>query len=373
MIKQLEAAIFGAKTRQKLQIDALDGVRGLAVLFVLFSHAAGMDLVFFPEIKLAGSGSGQLGVYLFFALSAFLLTRGLIRQGVTAIKSARLWLDYFLRRLLRIYPLYTVFLITIWIGWQSGLIRSFGSFNLNDLWQHLTLQAGRHHTWTIGVEVRYYFVLPIFVWVFFFVIKKNIGLLTVLIMAIMLVAARYFPGLPAEYTNLKFLPLFLTGSYFAVLNEEYQKQPKRIPSVVLTLVGFVSLGIMLFYMPSTYELFMGEKHHLISVRFFPLWGMLFSLFIFAVINEQGILTRLFSHRAVRFLGIVSFSMYLWHYLALHWALKLAAPLTVKIVAYYVGSLLFSTLSFLAFEKPLSGVRLKRPTPVTQTAAQSASD
>jgi len=60
-------------SRQPNRLAALDGLRGVAVLFVLLSHTS----PYFPSIHPAFNfkGAGKYGVYLFFLLSAYLLDR----------------------------------------------------------------------------------------------------------------------------------------------------------------------------------------------------------------------------------------------------------------------------------------------------------
>ena len=123
LLTQLQKRLFGARTHKHLQINALDGVRGLAVLFVLFSHAANINLVIWPNLRISGNGSGQFGVYLFFSLSAFLITRGLIRKDNEALKHPALWVDYFVRRIFRVFPLFTFVLVLIWIAFAFVVIR----------------------------------------------------------------------------------------------------------------------------------------------------------------------------------------------------------------------------------------------------------
>lgn len=89
-------------------LPALDGLRGLAVLIVLASHLANAGLPVFPGLSL--SGTGKSGVYLFFVLSAYLLTRLLLARPVREWRSLHPWIDYGLRRVLRIWPLYLVVL-----------------------------------------------------------------------------------------------------------------------------------------------------------------------------------------------------------------------------------------------------------------------
>ncbi|MEE8508864.1 MAG: acyltransferase family protein, partial [Myxococcota bacterium] len=74
-------------------LDALDGIRGLAVLLVLASHTGAFQL----------QGHGGVGVWLFFGLSAFLLTMPFAARPERAAS----WPDlrhYFARRLRRILP-----------------------------------------------------------------------------------------------------------------------------------------------------------------------------------------------------------------------------------------------------------------------------
>lgn len=77
---------------------ALDGLRGLAVGIVLLSHAANVGLPVLPGFTL--SGIGKSGVYLFFVLSAFLLTRLLLLRPWSDWRRIDTWADYALRRVL---------------------------------------------------------------------------------------------------------------------------------------------------------------------------------------------------------------------------------------------------------------------------------
>ena len=63
------------RTRQR-HLDALDGLRGLAVLVVIGSHLSNVGMLPRPGL----SGTGKSGVYLFFVLSAYLLTRILLQR-----------------------------------------------------------------------------------------------------------------------------------------------------------------------------------------------------------------------------------------------------------------------------------------------------
>src|SRR4051812_28031078 len=93
----------------------LDGIRGLAILFVFASHVSNFKGMLF-------SGGGEFGVWLFFVLSAFLLSLYFFQSpGRIAVPIE--WANYAFRRFLRIYPLYVAALVAShfywgW-GWQS--------------------------------------------------------------------------------------------------------------------------------------------------------------------------------------------------------------------------------------------------------------
>src|SRR5206468_4060067 len=94
------------RSDRRFQIDALDGVRGLAVLLVFFSHCSNKGVSLISNWDF--SGIGKSGVWLFFLLSSFLLTYPFIAKGKQAFATASLG-QYFWRRALRVYPLYTLY------------------------------------------------------------------------------------------------------------------------------------------------------------------------------------------------------------------------------------------------------------------------
>jgi peptidoglycan/LPS O-acetylase OafA/YrhL len=327
---------FPARSGRQLQVDALDGIRGLAILFVLFAHLSIKNITLLKGVRLAGIGSGQIGVYLFFTLSAFLLTRQLIKLYDDDLRTSWVWLNYFTRRILRIFPLYTVVLLSIYCGSIYHVpyaFNAFPHFGTKDVLAHLLMLDGRFHLWTIAVEVKYYFLLPLFVFLFVFLFKRSV--LRIILITVLISVVASILASDEGYPILGYLPIFLFGSLFAIINEWYQKIDKKIPQKIFTILG-------------------------ISRIYMPYWGILLGSFVFIVTNENHVITKLLSSKAIRFIGIISYSAYLWHWFILEFINSIAGTTAPqKFIIFFSTTILLCSISFLLFEKPLSRVRVRR--------------
>jgi len=156
-------------------LPELDGVRGIAVLMVIVFHAFWFNQFYFGEsVKevMRFAILGQTGVDLFFVLSGFLITRILL-----ATKGKKYQIrNFYIRRLLRIFPLYYMCLIIFFLVIPllsndfSGINNIF-SFHF---WSYiLYLQGftftflnqfnGPVHFWSLAVEEHFYIFWPFFV------------------------------------------------------------------------------------------------------------------------------------------------------------------------------------------------------------------
>src|SRR5690606_14005077 len=115
-------------------IKSLDGIRGLAVIFVVLAHGGEMSnqIDFIINFK----GFGKLGVFFFFVLSAFLLDMYIAKALINEKANKKYWLNYFLRRFLRIYPLFFVSLLIYWALGRFNFIPKLIS-NFEDIKNHL--------------------------------------------------------------------------------------------------------------------------------------------------------------------------------------------------------------------------------------------
>jgi len=151
-------------------ISALDGIRGLAVLFVLVFHIFQVEPApqqFLLRLGYAATRFGQTGVDLFFVLSGFLITGILLDTR----SSRRYFVNFYGRRLLRIFPLYYGVLVLCLVV-LPGLV-DIRLTGLPSIWfwtfsSNCALTTGRDagclgHFWTLAIEEQFYLIWPVVV------------------------------------------------------------------------------------------------------------------------------------------------------------------------------------------------------------------
>ena len=150
------------KTTELNIVPELDGVRGIAILAVLAFHFGHV----LPEPAEAPLSLGWAGVDLFFVLSGFLITRILW----TTRDAQNYFLNFYGRRILRIFPLAFAFLATyFWI--TLPLAHHFGydlDRNGSDQLWYWTYLANWHdgnhgsltHLWSLSIEEQFYLIWP---------------------------------------------------------------------------------------------------------------------------------------------------------------------------------------------------------------------
>ncbi len=142
-------------------LPELDGLRGLAILWVVIYHS---------KPRLAGTwlcGAAQwgwAGVILFFILSGFLITSILL----TTRDKPRFFHNFHARRALRIWPVYILLLVVVYLNapwfvgptiWDAARTAPWLAyiFFVQNLF-HLSLPPALEPTWALAIEEQYYFV-----------------------------------------------------------------------------------------------------------------------------------------------------------------------------------------------------------------------
>jgi peptidoglycan/LPS O-acetylase OafA/YrhL len=166
----LETSTGGRPSARHL--PALDGIRGLAIIWVVFHNT--LDDKFAPTGGLLHlvallARPGWIGVQLFFALSGFLITAGLLDTR----DADNYFSGFYAKRALRILPLYyaVLLLLLIIVPWATGSLGELGTafehqaslwlFVIN--WTHAGAY-GFAHFWSLAVEEQFYLFWPLVVY-----------------------------------------------------------------------------------------------------------------------------------------------------------------------------------------------------------------
>ena len=316
---------------QNGQIGEINGLRGLAIIATLYCHAIGNFFQpggpFFEALDWRIGGvnvslakvldSGDLGVELFFFLSAFVLYRPYV-AGTRRMESRHDVFSFLRHRCARLLPLYFL------CGFLSlFVIRRFDIFNPEQwlvLGEFLTathifdaknFMPGYNWVyWSINLEIWFGFVFPALVLLFRapFVAAVTLSLLPVAVWG----THTHFPNalpFPPPTTLwvmvISHLPSFALGmlAVHTLARNPIQRQSLRIPllllAVVLILLG--SRGGITVLVPAV----PGTAEKLSAALGFYL------LFI-TVTRSQGALNRLLCNRALQVLGMMCYSIYVWH-------------------------------------------------------------
>lgn len=351
----------------RFQTNSLDGLRGLAVLMVFFSHASHKEVFILPFADLAGIG--KPGVFLFFALSAFLLSLPFIKKGAEALDKNFL-LNFLIRRFFRIYPLYFFYLLTglvtslvLWETFDLERLEGFLSLSFKDFFEHLLLMQAKGVTWSILVEFRYYFLLPILALIYSVVFKNRLLPSIGLTVGLIILSQFFWPQSEATSDGPKlgpYLPILFMGSLLAVVFNKWQNSPLRNDKKVvlaIELLGLLAVIAVALMTPAVSSFFLGEE---IAFDHFHnkiiLFGLLWSVVLFSCMAGSGMLRSFFENRVLRYLGFISFSVYLLHMMVISLVYELGADIPVKAWIMLIITIAVSHISWALVEKPTSKIR-----------------
>lgn len=354
------------------RVIALDGVRGLAILLVVFWHyyACVPRPEWVTTIPLFESLAGYAwtGVPLFFVLSGFLIGRILIQQR----GQPSYYRVFFLRRAVRILPLYFVALAAFAITREllpptenPALLRLFGEGV--PFWSHLVFaqnffMAQQGHlggewlgvTWSLAVEEQFYLLLP------FIVAVVRPGWLRPAVVGLILfgiifrlLALRVGLGTPAALIVL--LPSRIDG-FAAGMLIATQRGPWIAPAAGrwIAALGVIACVWLIYLGRSASSVYLAGVYTLIAVGYAcVIWHV--------VSSARGRVAGLFAWKPLTWLGGVSYFVYLFHqpvnHLA-HFTLRSEAPnlanaagLAVTVCAFAIV-LIGGELSRRWFEGPL---------------------
>lgn len=293
----------------------IDVLRAIAVLAVLFYH------MHFPLFS-----GGYIGVSIFFVISGYLIT-GIIKRKLENNNFS--FLEFYENRIRRILPallvviLFTSFFYPLVATHDDYryLMRTikrtiFGLSNIffygnTNYFDPDAEQIPLLHTWSLGVEEQFYFIMPLFLFLLTKKVKKAIA---AYIAAIFLLS--FICSLFSIYYNEKFafymLPSraweLLTGSFLAYTNWT-PKTPKN--KAVCILLGLLLMIVsIIFYGNNSYPGFWA---------LIPCFGA--ALYIagntnYTFTNRFNLIHFITNNKLLIFIGVISYSLYLWHWVIL---------------------------------------------------------
>jgi peptidoglycan/LPS O-acetylase OafA/YrhL len=330
------------------EIPALNGIRFIAVFFVIFYH---LDLPYFP---------GGHGVMLFFVLSGFLITWLLLKENA---KTSTISLgQFFKRRVLRIFPAFYaywliagIFLIATRkvVPWNHAISAFFYYSNYfyafnpesNNLFSH---------TWSLSIEEQFYLCFPFLFFLFKDNLKALIKTLGVIICSVWIWRFILVYGFdtPDSYIYCAFdtrIDHLLIGCFLAVaLREryltrflEFALKNSWMPVLTIILIVFsVSSGTVFDKYKDTIG-FIAEPV-LMSV-----------LIVQLILFSSDFWWKWLDWRPIKYLGTISYSLYLYQQLTLNPTTKVLSslPMIIQMIGAICVTVIAASLSYYLIEKP----------------------
>ena len=368
-------------------LPSLDGWRAIAVIGVMMTHDR--SWVIFGHSLSTAMGYGGYGVYLFFAISGFLITtRILEEEAICGQFDIR---RFYIRRVFRIQPAALVYLAVVsvvmlaglsrdsWFSWVSALCL-FTNFT----WHPWSVPTLTGHFWTLAVEEHFYILLSVTLWM---VKRYRATALAVLLtgFTLPLVASYgirhgwYLPANTPRSTQWQLTPLLLASLVAVMLRRKVLL--RLVKAMLYPWVAFAgTLGIIvgkLVYAELRYHLTFEPLHHLPDMYPFAATYLLILWIVATVFHPDSWTTRVLELGWMRFIGRISYSLYLWHVLVFYlWTLIFFTPKAplghliqhggvlswLEMPAKYAAIFIVATLSYYTIERPLirMGHRLAPP-------------
>ena len=357
-------------------LPALTGLRGIAACWVLLFHLwqfSGspklmLPLGFFDLDLTPLAAFGYMGVDLFFVLSGFLLSIPFLRADRDGTKRPNL-VRYAIRRCRRVLPAYYVQLAIICaVSYFTGEMRALTPSNLiahtllvQNLFPSSVPLNGVY--WTMPIEWDFYIVLPLMA----FVLAKVRPAITLAILVTLSVAFRFAcyraVSDPAwaefvDFGRIMQLPARLDEFFYGVLGAWlFLRYPFRtVTTRWMIVVGVAGVLSAIVVNANVANFIYPAKLPWILIGFTWL-GLAFGAIVLGSAAQHGLQTW-FSSRVVAWLGLISYSLYLWHYplldvaLRFGWAASGGAPaLLQNFVLLTPPILLVSWLSQHFVERP----------------------
>ena len=346
----------------------IDGLRAVAVIAVILFH---LNANWLP--------GGFLGVDIFFVISGYLIGGILYRELSTGTFSLK---RFYLRRMRRILPaFFAVVVFTLIVGaqlmvpgsdewntarssakWSVFFGGNFFSALNTDYFAPTVEVQPLNHLWSLAVEEQFYFIYPLILWAIMGIIKRilppassSLTRCVNVVLTALAIASFALAFLPISLHGTALVPYYLPhlrfgelliGAILAVAVAQGNLQPSaKTATFVGSLSILVLIACLVLPFPNTTPWFPGFAAALPCIASAGI--------IYAGARPYWFASAL-SHRAVVFVGKISYSLYLWHWPLLafaHYALGRELSNTV-LAATALLIVLLSLASYYLIEQPL---------------------
>ena len=334
----------------------IDGLRAIAVLAVIFYHT---QITIFDKNFFNG---GFIGVDIFFVISGYLITSLILNELEATGKFS--FANFYERRARRILPiLFLVMLASFPIAWMYLLPDAFIDFSKSILsslifssniyfWQdglkyatETALLKPFLHTWSLSVEEQFYIIFPFLLFLIFKFLKKYLSIIFFSGIILSLIFADFYSDLRPSL-NFYILPTraweLLAGAFLANLELQYGRKSNKTLSKI-----FPTLGIFLiFYSIVTFH---DKMFHPSLYSLPPIIGVMLIIWFS---NKDEIVTKILSSKTFVGTGLISYSLYLWHYPIIAFdRVKDFSPTESDRLQWIILTFILSVVSYFLIEKP----------------------
>jgi peptidoglycan/LPS O-acetylase OafA/YrhL len=286
----------------------IDGLRAIAVLAVIAFHASARILP-----------GGFVGVDVFFVISGYLIT-GLIVKAIDEDRFS--FAEFYTRRIKRIFPAYiAVALFTLavstyllipndYIFFTTSLATSWG-FVSNVFFSMLSWGyfGGRTeefpllHTWSLSVEEQFYFIFPVLLILLSRHLKKNlVHALAILCIGLVMLSQWKTGELKSYFLLTTRAHELLVGALTFFASRRFPLADKQIANLLVILgMSAVIASMILFNRGVPFP------------GFNSLVPAIGTAFIIYACQTENHLSPLLKNRLMVYIGLISYSLYLWHW------------------------------------------------------------
>lgn len=339
---------------------SLDGLRTVAALMVIGSHFFNLERSFNSALFYKIMKFGNSGVSLFFVLSGFVITRILLNS----VNSKSYFKTFYIRRTIRIFPLYYFALICYY--YLPHLLSSLHQFSPSfdqQFYYYTYLQnfartfnwnsSGPIHFWSLAVEEHFYLLWPAIVWIFYRSKKERLLYVSGFLLLMSLVLRFYMlsEGYSIDFFTFTRLDQLVLGGILAILERENLLSIKYKNIYISCFIA----GIVFFIFCSVFNIFYQDlfKHNALGLLYF---GVIALCLIY---EDKGMGTRFLKLPFMQYLGTISYGIYVWHALALNIVDQyfITHRILLDLFLVVTVTVIISSISYWILEKPF--LNLKR--------------